>query len=79
MKATEVGEKIKAIQKFIEQKALDAVYISSFDIFLSEYVPLEDNHRYYLTGFSGSVAEVLIPKTGRALLFVDGRYHEQSR
>jgi Xaa-Pro aminopeptidase len=78
MKASEVGEKIKAIQNFIESKGLDAAYISSFDIFLSEYVPLGDNHRYYVTGFSGSVAEVLIPQTGRAMLFVDGRYHEQA-
>ncbi len=78
MKAKEVGEKIKSLQKFIEGKDLDALYISSFDIFLSEYVPLGDNHRYYVSGFSGSVAEVLVPKTGRAMLFVDGRYHEQA-
>ncbi|TNE95317.1 MAG: hypothetical protein EP326_15425, partial [Deltaproteobacteria bacterium] len=78
MKAKEVGEKIKSLQKFIDTKSLDGLYISSFDIFLSEYVPLGDNHRYYVSGFSGSVAEVLIPKTGRALLFVDGRYHEQA-
>lgn len=78
MKASDVGEKIKSLQKFIESKGLDGLYISSFDIHLSEYVPLGDNHRYHVSGFSGSVAEVLIPKTGRALLFVDGRYHEQA-
>ncbi|MCO4792321.1 MAG: M24 family metallopeptidase [Bacteriovoracaceae bacterium] len=78
MKSEEVKTRIKEIQKFADKKNLDAIYISSFDIFLSEYVPLGDNHRYYVSGFSGSVAEVLIPVTGRALLFVDGRYHEQA-
>lgn len=57
---------------------LDGMYISSFDPFISEYVPLQDNHRYYFTGFTGSMAEVLVPANGRVRLYVDGRYHEQA-
>jgi Xaa-Pro aminopeptidase len=41
-------------------------------------VPLEDCHRYYLTGFTGSTAEVLLPVDGKVILFVDGRYYEQA-
>lgn len=59
-------------------RGLDALYISSFDPFISEYVPLQDNHRYYITGFTGSMAEVLVPLEGRVRLYVDGRYHEQA-
>src|SRR5690606_16529317 len=39
---------------------------------------LQDCHRYYVTGFTGSMAECLVPASGRAKLFVDGRYHEQA-
>ncbi len=60
------------------ERGLDGLYISSFDPFLNEYVPLEDNHRYYITGFTGSTAEVLVPLNSKVRLYVDGRYHEQA-
>lgn len=69
---------IAALQNFIQEQNLDAFYVSSFDTFLNEYVPMEDCHRFYITGFSGSVADVLVPKQGRVKLFVDGRYYEQA-
>ena len=69
---------IENLRKLMSEKSLDAMYISSFDPYLNEYVPLEDNHRYYLTGFTGSVAEVLVPREGKVRLYVDGRYHEQA-
>lgn len=59
-------------------KNLDAMYISSFDPFLNEYVPLQDNHRYYFTNFTGSTAEALVLANGKVRLYVDGRYHEQA-
>lgn len=62
----------------MQSRNLDGMYISSFDPFISEYVPLEDNHRFYFTGFTGSMAEVLVPANGRVRLYVDGRYHEQA-
>lgn len=73
-----IKNNIGALQNFIKQQELDAFYISSFDVFLNEYVPMEDCHRFYITNFSGSVADVLVPKEGRVKLFVDGRYYEQA-
>ena len=69
---------IKKLKKIMEERNLDAMYISSFDPFLNEYVPLEDNHRFYFTSFTGSMAEVLVPLNGKVRLYVDGRYHEQA-
>ncbi|OFZ14452.1 MAG: hypothetical protein A2X86_15755 [Bdellovibrionales bacterium GWA2_49_15] len=57
---------------------LDAFYISSYDVHLSEYTPAHECHRYYVTGFTGSTAEVLCLSQGTIFLFVDGRYHEQA-
>ena len=73
-----ISQNIQKLQKFMQHQDLDGMYISSFDVYLNEYVPLTDNHRFYFTGFTGSVAEVLVPKTGKAHLYVDGRYHEQA-
>ncbi|HLT22737.1 MAG TPA: M24 family metallopeptidase [Bacteriovoracaceae bacterium] len=73
-----IKNNIHNLKKLLQSKKLDGIYISSFDQFLNEYVPLADNHRYYLTGFTGSMAEVLIPVNGKVRLYVDGRYHEQA-
>jgi Xaa-Pro aminopeptidase len=69
---------IERLKKLMTERGLDGLYISSFDPFISEYVPLQDNHRFYITGFTGSMAEVLLPLEGRVRLYVDGRYHEQA-
>lgn len=74
-------DKIKALnnwQKFMKDNHTDVFYLSSFDHYLSEYVPLGDSMRVFLTNFSGSVAEALIPAAGKLQLFVDARYHEQA-
>lgn len=75
---TQVKENIEKLQAFMKDKGLEYFYISSFDQYLNEYVPMDDCHRFYFTGFSGSVAETLIPQTGQVKLYVDGRYHEQA-
>jgi Xaa-Pro aminopeptidase len=69
---------IQKLKKIMAEKNLDAMYISSFDPFLNEYVPLQDNHRFYFTAFTGSMAEVLVLSGGKVRLYVDGRYHEQA-
>lgn len=73
-----IKHNIANLKKLIQGKGLDGIYISSFDQFLNEYVPLADNHRYYVTGFTGSMAEVLVPADGKVRLYVDSRYHEQA-
>jgi len=74
----QVKKNIENLQAFMSKENLDYFYISSFDNFLNEYVPMSDCHRFYVTGFSGSVAETLVPKSGKVKLYVDGRYHEQA-
>lgn len=74
----QVKHNIEQAHKFMAIHELDALYISSFDEYLNEYVPMSDCHRYYVTGFNGSTAEVLIPAGGKPKLYVDGRYHEQA-
>ena len=76
--SSQVKTNIEALQNFMQKEGIDAFYISSFDAFLNEYVPMENCHRYYFTGFAGSTAESLIPASGKARLYVDGRYHEQA-
>jgi Xaa-Pro aminopeptidase len=69
---------ITNLKKFMKSNRLDSFAISSNDIFLNEYAPLEECHRYYVTHFTGSTAEVIVPLNGRVILFVDGRYYEQA-
>ena len=74
----QIQENIKNLQTWMKKQSLDAMYISSFDPFISEYVPVEECHRFYVTGFTGSVAESLVLANGKVQLFVDGRYYEQA-
>jgi Xaa-Pro aminopeptidase len=73
-----INENIQKLKKLMTERDLDGLYVSSFDPFLNEYVPLQDNHRFYVTNFTGSMAEVLIPREGKVRLYVDGRYFEQA-
>lgn len=74
----QVEKNIKDLKDYMKTQNINYFYISSFDPYLNEYVPMRDCHRYYFTGFSGSVAEVLVPIEGKIKLYVDGRYHEQA-
>lgn len=78
LEKNQIKSNISNLHKMMEKHKLDAFYVASSDIFLNEYVPLEDCHRYYVTGFTGSTAEVLVVKNGKVKLFVDGRYFEQA-
>ena len=64
--------------KFLEENNFDYLLVNSTNEFLVEYNELEQNARYYLTGFSGSTGEALLNKNGKISLFVDGRYHKQA-
>lgn len=65
----------------------DVVVLTSKDPFLSEYVPVENNPRYGVTHFTGSVGDAIYftesfrklhPHLKAVTLFVDGRYHLQA-
>lgn len=73
-----IKENIEALQSHMKKEGMDYFYVSSFDAYLNEYVPMSDCHRFYFTNFTGSVGEVLVPQTGKVRLYVDGRYHEQA-
>lgn len=73
-----IAGNIKKLQTHMQENDIDMFYVSSFDPFLNEYVPMSDCHRYYVTGFSGSVAEALVPLSGKVKVYVDGRYYEQA-
>ncbi|WP_372654131.1 M24 family metallopeptidase [Halobacteriovorax sp.] len=73
-----IEQHLKEMASYLQKNSIDAAYISSFDIFMNEYVPMQESLRYYFSGFSGSVAEVLLLSNGTCHLFVDGRYHEQA-
>lgn len=70
-----------------EYSELDAVVLTSKDPNLSEYVPLDNNPRYGITLFTGSVGDAIYftekfrkthPEQKPVVLFVDGRYHLQA-
>lgn len=73
----EIQDNVAKLNKLIGEHSLDAFYVSSFDQYINEYVPRQECWRYYLSGFTGSMAEVIV-SAGKVHLFVDGRYHEQA-
>ncbi|MEN9824673.1 MAG: hypothetical protein RI953_418 [Pseudomonadota bacterium] len=75
------------LETWCNDNAIDVVLITAQDAFLSEYTPLQANHRYAVSGFSGSTGDGLfltrsladsLSSRGRFQLFVDGRYHLQA-
>ena len=51
--------------------------VRSTDRYLNEYVPVDESARVWISGFTGSMGEVLITQAD-AYLFVDGRYWLQA-
>ena len=70
-------ELIEYLKNFLSKNDLHGIIINSTNEFLVEYNMLELNSRYHLTGFSGSMGDVLFT-ADKIYLFVDTRYHEQA-
>lgn len=68
---------VQKVRQFLKDNKIDYLLVNSANEFLMEYTPLEENSRYALTGFSGSVGDAVISQKD-IFLFVDGRYHEQA-
>ena len=68
---------IEKVRKFMDEQEVSYLLVNSSNKYLEEYTPLDENSRYYVTGFSGSTGDVLVTKD-RVYLFVDGRYHIQA-
>ena len=68
---------VEKVRNFIHEQGVNYLLVNSTNKYLEEYTPLEENSRYFLTGFSGSTGDVLVTPD-KILLFVDGRYHIQA-
>lgn len=68
---------IKELRSWMKAENTDFLLLNATDEYLNEYISLEENSRYYITGFTGSTGDVLVTQNN-VYLFVDGRYHLQS-
>ena len=73
-----VKDRIARFREWLRSERMTAVIIPMSDAHGSEYVGESDRWIYYLTGFSGSAATVVIFEDGRSYLLTDGRYHIQA-
>ena len=67
---------IKA-KTFLAEQNIDYLLVNSTNDFLVEYSELNENSRYFITGFTGSTGDALLSEK-ELFLFVDGRYHIQA-
>jgi len=72
-----VNEKIAALRSLMKEKGLSAYIIPSTDPHISEYAPAHWLSRAWISGFTGSVATVVITMD-EAGLWTDGRYFLQA-
>ncbi|NQZ11082.1 MAG: M24 family metallopeptidase [Algicola sp.] len=75
------------LDALMNEQQIDALLLTSRDGHLSEYTALENNPRYHLSQFTGSVGDAIfisatlaakLDMKAQCLLFVDGRYHIQA-
>lgn len=59
------------------ERAVDAFIVPTDDPHMSEYAAPYFGRREFISGFTGSAGTALILRD-KALLFVDGRYHNQA-
>jgi Xaa-Pro aminopeptidase len=74
---TTVAERLRTLRAEMKDRGIDAIIVRATDAYLNEYVPADVSLRAWISGFTGSMGDVVI--TGdRAVLFVDGRYTLQA-
>lgn len=73
----EVKERVARVRELMASERLDAIVVRSTDRFLNEYVPDDDSTRRWISGFTGSMGDVVIARD-RAWACVDGRYWLQA-
>lgn len=73
----EVRERVEKVRKLMHDEGLDAIVVRSTDRFLNEYVPDEENTRAWISGFTGSMGDVVLARD-RGWACVDGRYYLQA-
>ncbi|MDX2099787.1 MAG: aminopeptidase P family N-terminal domain-containing protein, partial [Leptolyngbyaceae cyanobacterium bins.59] len=75
--ATAIQAKLASLRSQMTAHQLDAYLVLSGDEHLNEYVPEAKQRRTWISGFTGSVGDVLIGLE-QAWVFVDSRYYEQA-
>lgn len=72
-----IKARLKALQEQISKNNFDLYYLNTSDYHMSEYAPEYFKTIAYFSGFTGSLATLLVSKDD-AFIFVDGRYHTQA-
>ena len=72
-----VKERLNSLKSAMEREGIDVYYLNTSDYHMSEYVPEHFRTISYFSGFSGSLATLLVTRED-TYIFVDGRYHVQA-
>ena len=74
---TEVKNRLSALRQALKSLGANAFYGALSDAHLSEYIQKHDQFVSFLTGFTGSNAQIVVTET-EAFLWTDSRYWEQA-
>jgi len=69
--------RLNSLRQAMKKNSIDVYYFNTSDYHMSEYVPEYFKTIRYFSGFTGSLATLLVSKD-EAYIFVDGRYHGQA-
>ena len=72
-----VPARLQTLRAAMQQHGIDFAWLPSSDPHLSEYLPAHWQSREYFSGFTGSMATLVVGKT-QAVLFADSRYWSQA-
>ena len=72
-----IKERLNALRQQMEKENVDVFYFNTTDFHMSEYVADYFKTLAYFSGFTGSLATLLVSQNS-AYIFVDGRYHLQA-
>lgn len=72
-----IKNRLKELKTQLKNNGIDVYYFNTSDYHLSEYVPEYFKTIRYFSGFTGSLATLLVSQE-EAVIFVDGRYHLQA-
>ncbi len=73
-----IDQRIAALRHLMRQNKIDYYYVSNSDPHQNEYLPVAWQRYQYISGFTGSNAQVLIG-LDKAYFWTDGRYVEQAK
>ncbi|GAA5952220.1 hypothetical protein JCM3765_001911 [Sporobolomyces pararoseus] len=69
--------RLQSLRQLFDKHAIDAYLVDSGDRHASEYLAECDERRAWISGFTGSAGTAIVHKQ-EALLWTDGRYHQQA-